>query len=82
MFHLYTLPPTSITVFGAITQSLMWVVGLLSAWFVTNQLIGTYNMTAAASMIQQASQVFEDKKNVEIKETIVKPKYLDDPEIQ
>lgn len=81
VFHLYTLPPTSITVFGAITQSLMWVVGLLCAWFVTNQLIGTYNMTSAASMVQQAQQIFEDKKSTSTKEVIVKSKYLDDPTI-
>jgi len=79
--HLYTLPVTSITAFSSITTNCMYVIAALVIFFVTGQIFYNWSNATTSNIIQEAKQYFETKKDVEIHEKIIAPKYIDDPAI-
>jgi hypothetical protein len=64
--HLYTLPPTSVAVFGSLTIATQYVIGFLVAYFVTGQAYFTNWSNVTTSAITAASEVkglFDSRKS-------------------
>ena len=70
IFHLYTLPPTSIAVYGSITISTLYAITFIVAFFITGQAYFTNWSNASVSNIaSEVKSYFESKKSVDKKVT-------------
>jgi hypothetical protein len=61
--HLYTLPVTSIAVFGSITNNTIYVIAFLVAYFVTGQAYFTnWSNISTSTLISEVRSYIESKK--------------------
>src|SRR5437016_1148046 len=66
--HLYTLPVTSVSVFGSLTTSLMYTIAFLVAYFVTGQAYFTnWTNTTIANISTEVKSYIETKRSKETK---------------
>lgn len=61
--HLYTLPPTSIAVFGSITTSTLYAITFIVAYFITGQVYFTnWSNVTTSNIAAEVKAYFESKK--------------------
>lgn len=61
--HLYVLPPSSVAVFGSITNGTTYAITFIVAYFITGQVYFTnWSMTSASNIAAEVKSYFESKK--------------------
>ena len=76
VFHLYTLPVTSVSAFTSITNNSLYAIAALVVFFTTGKLVYDWKNQTVTEVVQATQNITEEHT-----ERVIKPKHVDDESI-